>query len=186
MLYLLLLCGFCLWYVIIPFTWDDHNHVDHRALWYTFSCYCLGTYSMHGSYIHTLPLQYGTYSIHHSWFQVCVRGDYTLEILINSYSTPLNRAARWNGGCCDYVECDVFTRCENIFNLRAQPLPNSGHIGSAVIPSTHTGYHDREVVNLHVSSESSGQWPVRCTLGNCFMILQPGYDCTSSFIICIG
>jgi len=83
----------------------------------------------------------------------------------------MNRAVRWNGGCCDDTECDDFNRCENQFHFTAQPLSNNGQIGSAVIPSTpHTGYHDSEVVNLHVSIESSGQWLVRFTLGNCFMI----------------
>ena len=122
---------------------------------------------------------------YHSWFQVCVRSDYTFEILINSYSNPMNRAVRWNGGCCDDVECED-SGCENQFHFTAQPLSNSGQIGSAVIPSTHTGYLDSEVENLHVSIESSGQWLVRCTLGNCSMILQRGYDCASSFIVNIG
>ena len=97
----------------------------------------------------------------HLWFQVCVRGDYTLEILINSYSNPTDQAVRWNGGCCDDVQCERVDRCENQFHFTARPLPTSDrHIGSAVIPSTHTGYHDSEVENLHVSIESSGQWQV--------------------------
>ena len=92
------------------------------------------------------------------FLQVLINGNYTLDITINSYSNPSNRAVRWNGGSCDG---DDENSCENQFHISTRPLLTSDRQrDKVVIPSTHTGYRDSQVRNLHVNIMSEGRWPV--------------------------
>lgn len=92
------------------------------------------------------------------FLQVLINGNYTLDITINSYSNPSNRAVRWNGGSCDG---DDDNGCENQFHISTRPLLTSyRQRDKVVIPSTHTGYRDSQVRNLQVNIMSEGRWPV--------------------------